>query len=167
MQQWLICNKVHDHTCAWLCVVSTLKWGFRLSQDYVASVRVGVRSKVMHGGVMKALVLAADCDLLSASFPGDLINCYTGYPPQTSTCKRRMQHSQQKSLGTRLRRQHCCWTFCPCPWVGFKLQGNKEGEISFLWLLSLPFLSFSILLVLMLLLSTTMVQDGTWWIVFV
>lgn len=35
----------------------------------------GVRSKVMHVGVMRALVLVTVYDLLSISFLGDLINC--------------------------------------------------------------------------------------------
>lgn len=65
------------HDCVWY-QLSSQALDFRLSQDYVASIRVGVRSKVMHGGVMKALVLARVCDLLSLSFPGVLINCYTG-----------------------------------------------------------------------------------------
>ena len=69
-----VCVK-NVHTCALLCV-----WyqPFRPSQDYVARIRVGVRSKVMHGGLMKALVLATVCDLFSVNFLGDLINRYAG-----------------------------------------------------------------------------------------
>ncbi len=65
-------------TCPKLCVVSTLKWVFRLSQNYEATVGVGVRSEVMYLGVMKSLELATVCDLLSVDFLGDLINGYTG-----------------------------------------------------------------------------------------
>lgn len=66
--------------CAWIWVSLawvTLKWGFRLSQNYIASTRIGVRSKVIHSVVMNALVLAAVCDLLNTGFLRDLINCYT------------------------------------------------------------------------------------------
>lgn len=44
-------------------------------------IRVGVRSKVMHGGVIRALVLATVCDLLGVGFLGDLINRYRLYRP--------------------------------------------------------------------------------------
>ena len=75
MQHLSVCvNNVP--TCAWLCVVSTLKWGLWLSQDYVARIRVWVRSKVMNGGLMEALVLATVCDLLGVGFLWDLINRY-------------------------------------------------------------------------------------------
>lgn len=122
-----ICVNMSDknvHTCPWLCVVSTQTWVFRLSQDYVARLRVRMGSKITHGEGYKGSG-ARNGLWPGVTFLGDLINCYTGElsspskPTQTSTCKRRMQHSPEEPAGqaeTAAFPCHVpkCQTFCRC-----------------------------------------------------
>lgn len=75
-----ICVNMSDknvHTCPWLCVVSTQTWVFRLSQDYVARLRVRMGSKITHGEGYKGSG-ARNGLWPGVTFLGDLINCYTG-----------------------------------------------------------------------------------------